>query len=277
VHRATVLESIPSVYISIVSNMLIHKLVVCMSQTPIRNSVLSRCSASDVSLLQAMKCLVLSNAEKKRYLNPVRDLSICNWILERIDAKDNVILIGKDIDLLVDRIRNPLGYHAKGLWNNPIVIWPVVATTSEHCDAFMSLPGHYCPRSGEENYNRSGGSWRCTERDGQAAYTIGYHDYTGDMQLESISTIHYYKELGWQLMDSSSHKARYRTSYVELSPGPPISMSAYAIPGPAIREPVVHGHPNHGYSTLQISMEHYGDEGPSDIPFHISIPLHRIF
>jgi hypothetical protein len=97
-----------------------------MLQTPIRNSVLSFCSASDISLLQALDYISLSDAECRRYLNPVRDLSTCNWILERIESKDMVTLVGKDIEPLLLRIQDPLAYYDRYKCKQNLIVWVAV-------------------------------------------------------------------------------------------------------------------------------------------------------
>jgi hypothetical protein len=106
----------------------VHHLVLCMSQTPIRQSLLSYCSASDISLLQALKCMQLSETESARYLNLVRDLPTCNWLLENIKCRDKVILIGDDVQMLLLRIQNPISYHMKHS-EKILKIWTAVVPT----------------------------------------------------------------------------------------------------------------------------------------------------
>jgi hypothetical protein len=103
-----------------------HWLQICMTQTPIRDNLLSRCSASDISLLEKMKCLVLSDREHKRYITPVRDMPCCNEILSNISSGDRVILVGVDLKMLLYRIHDPIGYHRQGLWSKQLAIWPLI-------------------------------------------------------------------------------------------------------------------------------------------------------
>jgi hypothetical protein len=97
-----------------------------MSQTPILQSIASYCSATDVSVLEEVGVIKLMKGERERYLNPVRDLSACNWILEEISHKSKVLLVGPDLVHLIERIKNPTRYHACGLWNKVLVVWLVV-------------------------------------------------------------------------------------------------------------------------------------------------------
>jgi hypothetical protein len=108
----------------------LHNLVICMSQTPIRDVILSHCSATDISLLERMKCLDLSNTERRRYLNPVRDLPKCNEILGRIHNGDKMILIGKDVNILMCRIQDPIQYVEHWAWTRTLHLWLAIVSKS---------------------------------------------------------------------------------------------------------------------------------------------------
>jgi hypothetical protein len=102
---------------------------ILLSQTPIRVSILSRCNATDVSVLEKLGYLYLSDVERSRYLNPVRDLPCCNWVLDRIDAGDRAILIGSDIKLLQARISDPISYSQHNIWERPILLWVSIVSS----------------------------------------------------------------------------------------------------------------------------------------------------
>jgi hypothetical protein len=97
-----------------------------LSQQPIRVSVLSHCSATDISVLEKLQFLTLSKVERTKYLNPIRDIPCCNWILERVERKDRVMLIGSDLKALHDRISDPFDYERRGSWQRILVLWVAV-------------------------------------------------------------------------------------------------------------------------------------------------------
>jgi hypothetical protein len=94
-----------------------------MSQTPIRNSILSCCSATDISLLIQLNFLSLSDTECEQYLDPTRELPCYNEVLRRIENRDKVVLIGADLDKLMTRISDPIAYYHQGMWQDKISLW----------------------------------------------------------------------------------------------------------------------------------------------------------
>jgi hypothetical protein len=89
-------------------------------------SVLSYCSATDISVLEKIGLITLTDNERKRYITPLRDMPSYDWILSRIDLGDKVILVGSDLSFLHFRISDPIEYNRQGLWQRAITLWVAI-------------------------------------------------------------------------------------------------------------------------------------------------------
>ncbi len=104
---------------------LMHRL---MSAVPIANSIMASLSASDLSAFLFALGIELSNEMKQKYLNPIRDMpEHQDWVTERIVHGDVVMLVGKDVETLMGRIKDPQNPEHRRSRPYKMEIWLAVA------------------------------------------------------------------------------------------------------------------------------------------------------
>lgn len=106
-----------------------------MVHTPIRYSIISNLSASDLASFRWAMGLYMTPIEKEKYLNPLRDIpEYYDWFQKRMKHGDRVVLIGNDLADLMQRINDPIQYWSEGKGSKVINIWLAVAS-------FLDLQG----------------------------------------------------------------------------------------------------------------------------------------
>jgi hypothetical protein len=112
------------------------RVVELTSLYPVRKSLFSFLSASDLSSFvyafnicrNKKRYMYISLTSKEQeLLNPIRDIpEYYSWALERMAQGDKVILVGKDLDLLTQRIGNPWKYWRQGYGTRELCVWLAV-------------------------------------------------------------------------------------------------------------------------------------------------------
>ena len=86
----------------------------------VRKQILCRLKPSEISLLTILLQVKLTDREKRKYLNIVRELP--NDIQDGLEHMKDSILIGKDLNLIANKIQNPIKCWSY-MCTNPIHIW----------------------------------------------------------------------------------------------------------------------------------------------------------
>ena len=95
-----------------------------LAATPIATAIMDLISASDVSSLLYACGTGLSDYWKRYYMNPIRDLpEYQSWIENETKNRNWVVLVGKDLNALKDRIANPASYWSSAQARDGIHIW----------------------------------------------------------------------------------------------------------------------------------------------------------
>ena len=78
---------------------------------PIRQMITFYCTATDLATFCHALPTALTETEKRKFLNPIRDLELHEqWITDRVLEGHSVALVSQDLNLLLDRIRRPSRY-----------------------------------------------------------------------------------------------------------------------------------------------------------------------
>lgn len=90
-------------------------------------------SATYVSIITKLLNYKMSNFQKNKYLNPLRDMiEYKDWIDNKIASGYYVSIIGKDVPKLVRRIRDPIKYYSTNEHKERITVWLAVVPITEN-------------------------------------------------------------------------------------------------------------------------------------------------
>lgn len=93
----------------------------------IRDLILNNLCASDCASLLALAKYDLESHDIKRFLHPIRDVFDGEWDMDLFTKRDNsIVLIGKDLNLLLDRIKDPLRFWKLNPISVPINIFTII-------------------------------------------------------------------------------------------------------------------------------------------------------
>jgi len=95
--------------------------------TPVSDSIMNALSASDVSTMLYALGIKMTRETTMRYLNPIRDMPEHEgWIKSQISDGRKVVLVGKDVIELRDRIMNPVKFWSENVCRREIHVWIAV-------------------------------------------------------------------------------------------------------------------------------------------------------
>lgn len=108
---------------------------------PVQTTILTFLTASEAALVASLVSYRFSDAEGRRWLHPIRDLpEHSDWARKMMAEGHAVTLVGKDLDRLVSRIRDPIGFWEKHRGEERFVLWLSVL----HMHGSRAwLQGHY--------------------------------------------------------------------------------------------------------------------------------------
>ena len=94
---------------------------------PVRVSLMESLTATDLATFCHASKMHLTDMEKKKYLVPIRDLiEQEEWIRSWIKEGNRISIMGKDISLWFNRIRNPEWYWTNRSEHTIVRVWMIV-------------------------------------------------------------------------------------------------------------------------------------------------------
>lgn len=95
--------------------------------TPVSDSIMNALSASDVSTMLYALGIKMTRETTMKYLNPIRDMPEHEgWIKSQISDMRKVVLVGKGVVELRDRIMDPAKFWSKNVCRRRIHVWIAV-------------------------------------------------------------------------------------------------------------------------------------------------------
>lgn len=198
----------------------------------IRDSILYKLSASDCASLLAVANYRLDDISIKKFLNPLRDILPDQDLIELYNHGNyDIILIGKDLDHLLQRITDPIQYYKLHeviplLSIFCIVTKSVLNTRSSTCYSRIQV---LCPWISEYDSTPSWNQLRSSTDDRISILHYGFPSYftrelkfdigvkwTFEMTSEYSTNIARYDELSMNLVSKSNDEI-WHTKYLELS------------------------------------------------------------
>jgi hypothetical protein len=113
---------------------------------PIRCNVYYSIGATYTSVIEHLLYgkIIMSDALRNNYMHPMRDLSEYeDWVTDKIKNQYPTTLIGKDVQLFMERIKDPLTYDNKYDIDRVLMLWIAVLNRSVTIDTDTSV----CPRN----------------------------------------------------------------------------------------------------------------------------------
>lgn len=97
------------------------------NEYPIRSKLMNYLSATSLSMFCHAYDISLTTREKDSFLNPIRDMNdISDWIKNKMKDGHTVLLIGKDVERFVNRIKSPGMYEGEKVMMAPVTVWVAV-------------------------------------------------------------------------------------------------------------------------------------------------------